>query len=109
MRVLTLGGVRLGSGAVVELLAEEYRFGYTPIRFLVHDPIAVIRDDGEEWALMQGSEQLWPTGGSVSRLILVRASALAGAIRPPAQTMPPPLPTAVVGREFSTSPGGPRR
>jgi hypothetical protein len=108
MRVLTLGGVQLAAGTVLNLLPGDCLFDEA-MRFLVHDPIAVVRDvRGEQWALVQGFEQLAVTGGAVSRLLLVRASALAHAMTPPQPTAPQPRPEPV-GSEFSVPQGGPRR
>lgn len=101
MRVLTLGGVQLAPGTVLDLAPGDCLFDET-MRFRVHDPIAVVRDDdGGQWAFVQGFEQLSPSGGAVSRLILVRASALAHAMTAQPATKPHPRPAPPVGPGFS--------
>lgn len=109
MRVLTLGGVQLAAGTVLNLLPGDSMFDEA-MRFLVHDPIAVVRDDrGEQWAFVQGFQQLETTGGAVSRLLLVRASALARAMTPPQPPTPHPRPAQSAASEFSVPQGGPSR
>ncbi len=79
-RELTVGGVSLRRGTVLELAERDYAYGEGPVRLVVRAPLRVVHAAGEDWVELTADEVLW-NAATRPRLVQVRVAALAGAVR----------------------------